>query len=228
VNPSRWRAPAAAALLAAAMLLGGCASQAPQQDRSAFLRARPATLLVLPPVNDSVEIEASAGAWASATRPLAEAGYYVLPSTLVDETLRRNGVTVPEEAQALPAKKLREVFGADAAVYIKVSRYGTRYTVIASETRVDVDARIVDLRSGEVLWRGRGSASSREDDEHHDAGDGKKKGLLDTLISAVIGQIIDTRRNASFGYAQQASERMFDPAQPEGVLAGPRAPKKDR
>lgn len=100
--------------LGAAALLSACAAQPPTYDYTAFMNAKPASLLVLPPVNDSLEIKASAGVWAQATQPLAEAGYYVLPAALVDETFRQNGIHSPNEAQGVPQPKLREYFGADA------------------------------------------------------------------------------------------------------------------
>ena len=135
---------------AALALLGGCATKAPSYDYAAFLRAKPASLLVMPPLNESPDIKASPSVWAQATRPLAEAGYYVLPVTLVDETFRQNGVSTPNDAQEIPYPKLREIFGADAAVYIRIKQYGTAYAVVVSDTRVAVVARIVDLRTGGV------------------------------------------------------------------------------
>jgi hypothetical protein len=143
------------ALLAALLgvtLLGGCATQAPPYDLSAFIKAKPVTLLVMPPLNDSPDVKATPAVWAQSTRPLAEAGYYVLPVTLVDETFKQNGVFTATEAQEVPYAKLRDYFGADAAVYLKVTKYGTSFQVLASETRVDVEARVVDLRDGTLLW----------------------------------------------------------------------------
>jgi hypothetical protein len=102
------------------LVLGGCATKAPPYDYTAFMNAKPATLLVLPPVNESPEVSATPGVWSHATRPLAEAGYYVLPITLVDETFRQNGVDSANDAQDIPVQKLREFFGADAAVYLRV------------------------------------------------------------------------------------------------------------
>ena len=109
-----------------------CSAAAPRTRRRTTTRpsrgpGRP-SLLVMPPVNESPDIKASPSVWAQATRPLAEAGYYVLPVTLVDETLRQNGVGTADDAQKIPYPKLRDVFGADAAVYIRVSqvRYDLR------------------------------------------------------------------------------------------------------
>jgi len=198
-------------------LLGGCATKAPAYDYSAFIRAKPVTLLVLPPVNESPEVNATPGVWAHATRPLAEAGYYVLPITLVDETFRQNGVTTANEVQEIPVQKLRDYFGADAAVYLKVRKYGTSYAVVASETRVEVEAHIVDLRTGETLWQGSASASSAEQQQQNQGG------LLGLLVTAVVKQIVGTASDASFNYAGLADQRMLGAPRYNGVLPGPRS-----
>ncbi len=117
-----------------ALLMSGCATKAPPYDYTAFNQAKPATLLVLPPLNESPDVKATPSLWSNATKPLAEAGYYVLPVTLVDETLRQNGVETATDAHSIATNKLRDYFGADAAVYIKVTRYGSTYSVVMSET----------------------------------------------------------------------------------------------
>ena len=94
--------------------------------------------------------------------PLAESGYYVFPVTLTEETFKQNGLTVPADIHALPFDKLRQIFGADAALYIDVMHYKTSYALLASETRVTAKARLVDLRSSTELWNGTATASSAE------------------------------------------------------------------
>lgn len=205
------------AALAAVALLGGCATKAPPYDYSAFLQAKPVTLLVMPPVNESPDVKATPGVWAQATRPLAEAGYYVLAVTLVDETLRQNGVGSADEAQDIPYPKLRDVFGADAAVYLRVKQYGTSYAVVASDTRAHVEARIVDLRSGALLWEGRAVASSSE--QQNQGG-----GLVGLLVVAVVNQIVGTVTDAAFTYAGIADMRLLGAPRVNGVLPGPRSP----
>jgi hypothetical protein len=202
----------------AAALLSGCATKAPPYDYSAFIKAKPATLLVMPPVNDSPEVNATPSVWSHATRPLAEAGYYVLPVTLVDETFRQNGVNTANEAQEISLQKLRDFFGADAAVYLKVTKYGTSYAVLASETRVEVEGRIVDLRSGELLWQGKAMATSAEQQQQ------AQGGLIGLLVTALVKQIIGTATDASYNYAGIASFRMLGAPRYNGVLPGPRSP----
>ena len=213
--------PTRVALCAAVLelaFLGGCATKAPPYDYAAFMKAKPATLLVMPPVNESPEINATSGVWSHATRPLAEAGYYVLPVTLVDETFRQNGVSSANDAQDIPLTKLREFFGADAAVYMKVKKYGTSYNVLSSETRVEVEARIVDLRSGDLLWQGKAVATSAEQQQQSSGG------LIGVLVTAIVKQIISTTTDASYQYAGIANQRMLGAPRYNGVLPGPRSP----
>jgi hypothetical protein len=210
---------AAITAVTAGLLLGGCATKAPPFDYTAFRAAKPATLLVMPPVNESPDIKATPGVWAQATLPLAEAGYYVLPVTLVDETFRGNGVHSANEAQEIPYPKLHDFFGADAAVYIRVKQYGTSYQVVSSDTRVEVEARIVDLRSGAQLWQGRAVASSAEQNQQ------QQGGLIGLLVTAIVKQIANTATDAAFNYAGIADGRLLGAPRPNGVLPGPRSPQ---
>lgn len=204
------------------LVLGGCATKAPPYDYTAFMNAKPATLLVLPPVNESPEVGATPGVWSHATRPLAEAGYYVLPITLVDETFHQNGVDSANDAQDIPAQKLREFFGADAAVYLRVKKYGTSYAVVSSETRVEVEGRIVDLRSGELLWQGRAIATSAEQQQQ------SQGGLIGLLVTAIVRQIVSTATDESYKYASIANARLLGAPRYNGVLPGPRSPLHGR
>jgi hypothetical protein len=122
------------------------------------------------------------------------------------------------DAQDIPSAKLREFFGADAAVYMKIKKYGTSYAVLASETRVEVEARIVDLRSGELLWQGKAVATSAEEQQQ------SQGGLVGLLVTAIVKQIIGTATDASYKYAGVANQRLLGAPRYNGVLPGPRSP----
>lgn len=205
-----------AASVAGLLLLGGCATQKPY-DYSAFREARPASILVLPPLNSSPDVNATYSMMSHATQPLAESGYYVFPVTLVDETFKQNGLTSPADIHDIPVAKLRKIFGADAALYINVKQYGTSYSVIASETRVTAEGKLVDLRSGQTLWTGIATASSAE-------GDSNNGGLLGAVVKAAVRQIVETISNQGHVIAGQTSARLLSAGRPNGILYGPRSP----
>jgi hypothetical protein len=200
----------------AAAALGACAT-APPYDYTAFRQNRPASMLVLPPLNETPDVVATYGVLSQVTLPLAEAGYYVVPVSLMDETFRQNGLNNPAEVHDVSPAKLREIFGADAAVYIKVTQYGTSYAVVASDTRVTAQARIVDLRTGDLLWQGGATAASSENKSSNQGG------LVGLLVQAIVTQIVETATDTSIVYAGIASQRLLSPRK-NGVLYGPRSP----
>ncbi len=203
--------------VALATLLAGCVTPEPY-DYSAFRQSNPKSILVLPPVNQSPDIKASYSLLSQVTYPLAESGYYVLPVAVVDETFRQNGLANPEEIQGVPLAKLQEIFGADAALYLDITEYGTTYMVISSDTRVTAQARLVDLKTGEQLWSGTATASSNEQDG---SGGGDLVGLL---VQAVITQIANTLNDRGHQVAGVTSMRLLSAGQPNGILYGPRSP----
>lgn len=101
------------------MLFTGCAVSPKQnRDLAAYREHIPKSILVLPPINESPDTRATYGYWSTVTLPVAEAGYYVFPISVVDTMFKENRVTNGFDAQAIPPQKLKEIFGADAARYI--------------------------------------------------------------------------------------------------------------
>ncbi|MDE9541749.1 DUF799 domain-containing protein [Xenorhabdus bovienii] len=198
------------------LTLTGCIQQKPY-DYMALRESKPKSILVLPAVNKSVEIQAGSSLISQVTYPLAESGYYVFPVAVVEETFRQNGVTEAQDIQNISYKKLHDIFGADAALYLDITQYGTQYLVISSDTRVSAAARLVDLRSGKQLWRGTATASSTENDNYSSGG------LVGMLVSAAISQIANTITDRGHDIAGIASNRLLSAGQYGRLLYGPRS-----
>ncbi len=206
--------------VAFAFVLSGCAEPV-KTDYTAFKASKPKSILVLLPKNQTPEVEAAHSFLSQVTYPLAEAGYYVFPVAVVEETFKQNGLSTGSDIQAVSPSKLREIFGADSVLYLDVTQYGTSYQVIASETRVSASAKLVDLRNGALLWSGHASASSAE-------GDTASNGLVGMLVSAVVTQIVDTIADKSHEIAGVASVRLLSAGHANGILYGPRSPHYEK
>lgn len=204
----------------AAVLATGCATQQPY-DYTAFRQSKPASILVLPPLNSSPDMAATYSMLSQVTLPLAESGYYVFPVSLVDETFRQNGLSNPAEMHSVTPGKLREIFGADTALYIEIKQYGTVYSVISSESRVTAAARLVDLKTDQVIWQGAATASSAE-------GRSSSGGVVGLLVQAVVNQIVENAVNRSHQIAGVTSYRLLAPGMPNGILYGPRSPQYEK
>lgn len=213
------RVAALPAVILGALTLSGCATPPAPRDYSAFKQAKPASLLVLPPINDTPDALATLSVLAQLSYPLAESGFYVLPVSLVDETLKLNGMQTAADTHQIAPAKLHEIFGADAVLYVAVKRYGSVYKILASETVVTLQAKLVDLRSGQLLWEGSSSASSAEQNGS------SQGGLVGLLVKAVIEQIANNLSERSHPMAGIASQRLLASGRPNGMLYGPRSPK---
>jgi hypothetical protein len=201
------------------LLLTGCSSTKITQDYTNYHQSNPKSILVLPPENYSPEVKAGPSLLTQVTYPLAEAGYYVFPVALVEETFRQNGLTTPHDIRAASATKMQQIFGADALLYLDVKEYGSQYQLIRSETRVTAEAKLIDLNSGKTLWSGSATASSNEQSSGMSGG-----GLIGILVTAAIDQIAHTLMNKGHEVAGVTACRLLSAARPNGILYGPRSP----
>jgi hypothetical protein len=210
-----------ASMLSIVALLAACAGPAKQRDYTAFKNSQPRSILLLPPLNDTSDVQATYGMLSQMTQPVAEAGYYVVPVAVMDETFKQNGLTEPADIQAVSPAKLREIFGADAALYSNVTQYGSVYQVLDSKIVVAASAKLVDLRTGDVLWQGTGRATSAEVGTNVDLG----IGIVGKLVQAAVKQVAHSLTDKSHDVAELASQRLLSAGPPDGLLHGPRSPK---
>ena len=175
----------------------------------AFKESRTASILVLPPVNDSIDTLASYGYLSTITQPLSEHGYYVFPVSVIDHFLKENGLPSPREMHAIPLKKVKEVIGADAVMYITIKEYGTRYMIFDSVTTVEANIRLVDVVSGTELWKGK--AYCRQSSSNGNS----------NLITIAVSQIVNTACDHAHTLSAAANQRAIA-NQSHGLLYGPR------
>lgn len=202
-------------LLGCCLLLSACAINNTPPDFTAFKKSDPKTILILPPVNDTVEVGAEDSVYSATFIPVANAGYYPIPVTVTKELFKANGLTEAEEIKNIPLSKLREVFGADAVLYLTVDNFGSKYQIIQSHTKVSISGHLVDARNGETLWMGIGTA------EQVSGGTG-----LGALIGALVAQAIGSASNLSHTLSLQAGFDLINPRRIDkrGWIFGPHSP----
>ena len=198
----------------AALLLVGCATSKPY-DYTNFRAHPPRSILVLPPLNESTVIEGTYGYLSTMTSPLAEMGYYVFPVAVMDQFLKENGMPTAGEMHQVPLKKVAEITGADAVMYPTLIQYGTKYQVINSATTVRVKAKLLDARSGILLWEGEAMA------QQNSGGSGN---IIGDLIAAAITQAINSSTDAAHEVCPMANANLFGMPK-HGLLYGPYHPK---
>ena len=200
-------------------LLTGCAT-APKntRDLASYSAHMPKSILVMPPVNESPDTRASNSYWSTVTVPVAEAGYYVFPISVVDTMFKENGVYNGADAATISPQKLQEIFGADAALYVKVKEYGSKYQVIQTVATVAVEAKLVDLKTGELLWEGT--------EKQVMSNSNNNAGLVGMLVGALVDQISNHFSDKAYLLSGTVSQLLYAPrlSQQKGLLYGPRSP----
>ncbi|KVU08324.1 hypothetical protein WK60_22200 [Burkholderia ubonensis] len=209
-------------VLSIVALLSACAQPAKRPDYTAFKKSQPRSILVMPPLNETNDVTATYGMLSQMTQPLAEAGYYVVPVAVMDETFKQNGLTNAAEIQNASPAKLREIFGADAVLYSKVTQYGSVYQIVDSTTVVAASAKLVDLKTGDVLWQGNGRATGKEMGNNVNVG---AFGIVGVLVQAAVKQVAHSLSDEGHDVAALTSNRLLSAGPPNGLLYGPRSAK---
>lgn len=202
----------AAFALALSMTAFGCISP---PDYTAFRNHPPRSILVLPPLNESVAVDATYSWLTTATAPIAETGYYVFPVAMVDAFMRDNGLPSAGEMHEVDIARLAAVFGADAVLYVTIKNWGQKYVVVASNTVVHAKAVLVDTATGTRLW---------EWDYAHRESSGGSGNLVADLVIAAIEQVVDTITDQTHGAASRANYMLFK-NELTGLPYGPYHPK---
>jgi hypothetical protein len=135
-------------VLMSLLLLIGCASQRIPQDQSAFVRAAPRSILIVPIENKSLDVDAANYMLSTLTIPLAERGYYVFPVNTVKVVLEQEGLYEPERVRQADPQKLASYFGADAILYVAITRWDAQYAVLATTVTVELSYRLVSREPG--------------------------------------------------------------------------------
>lgn len=135
-------------------LLGGCVTQPVKRDLTSFHAAAPRSILVVPSVNRTLDVDAPNYLLSTLPVPIAEKGYYVFPVNTTKMVLEQEGFYEGEQIHQQPPELLAGLFGADAVLYVTINRWDAQYALLTTVVTVDFDYRMVS-KSGEEIWSAR-------------------------------------------------------------------------
>jgi hypothetical protein len=204
------------AILIGSLALAGCATK--PYDYANFRAHPPRSIVVLPPINQSTDINGTYSYLSTVTRPLAEMGYYVFPVAEIDQLMKENGLPTAGEMHQAPLKKIGEIIGADSVLYVTLKKYGSKYEVLSSVTTVSADARLLDVKTGLTLWEGSVVAQKSSGDSGG--------GIIGALVTAALTQVINSATDPAHEASSQANFQLFTPKD-RGLLHGPYFPKNN-
>jgi len=138
--------------LALCLLLTSCG--APKYTRSSqyakMFEEKPVTLLIMPPINNSSTVEAKELLYTSISRPLAEAGYYVISPLMAMDILKAESAYDAELFVEAPLDKFAKYFGADAVVFSEIKTWTK--SVIGSGISTNIRYFIRSTKTGDIIF----------------------------------------------------------------------------
>lgn len=189
--------------LALAGLASGCAVQPAKRDMSAFTAAAPRSILVVPTINRSLDVDAPNYVLATLPVPLAEKGYYVFPVNTAKLVLEQEGFYEGEKIHQQPPATLAKLFGADAVLYVTINRWDAQYAVLATTVTVDFDYRLVS-KDGVEIWKENKQMRYTPQNNNNSGAS-----PLAVLISAAVSAAITRAAPNYMPLTKQANQQVF-------------------
>lgn len=181
--------------------LTGCANVAPKKDQSAFTTAAPRSILVVPAVNRSLDVDAANYLLSTLTVPLAEKGFYVFPVHTAKFVLEQEGFYEGEKIHTESPTTLTAMFGADAVLYVTIKRWDAQYAILATTVTVEFDYRMV-YKDGTEIWQ----ATQKMQYSPQNSSSGSP---LAMLITAAVNAAVARAAPNYLPLTQQANQQVF-------------------
>lgn len=109
---------------------------------------KPLTFLVMPPINNTTDVDAKDYLFTSISRPIIENGYYVVPPMLSMEIMKAESAYDAELFIDGDQSVFRRYFGADAVIYTEINTWAKQGFGITTDLRYIMKSTVTN----EVLF----------------------------------------------------------------------------
>lgn len=182
-------------------LFTGCATDSGPRQRTQFEQLKPRSILVVPVVNKSVDVQAPTSLLTTLPTVLGNKGYYVFPINTVKTVLDHEGFYEPAEVHNQPPEALAAMFGADSILYVTINNWTSQYILLSTTTIVDFSYKMVS-KDGHTFWSERKTLTYSP--QSTDTGN-----AFANLISSAISAAIERAAPNYLPLTRQANSEVF-------------------
>lgn len=186
-----------------AVLLSACAAPPAKRDMSAFTAAAPRSILVVPVVNRSLDVDAPNYVLTTLPVPLATKGYYVFPVNTTKYILEQEGYYEGEKIHEQPAPVLAKMFDADAILYVTIHRWDAQFVVFSTTVTVEFEYKLV-AKDGTEIWQDRKSMKYQPQNNNNSS-----VSPLASLVGAVVNAALTRAAPNYMPLTQSANQQVF-------------------
>lgn len=191
-------------------VLSGCATDPTSLKKKDYTEIRSESvrsILVLPVVNNTVDVDAPDYFLSTVSVPLAERGYYVYPVNLVKRVMEEQGLADANLVHSADPTRLGELYGADAILYVTIENWETIYLVVHAETTVSFSYVLKSGRTGAELWRKRSTERYSPEVTSSGGDSNNLEGILGYLIVNAVAAAIEKAAPDYIPLAQKANRK---------------------
>ncbi|MBI9034389.1 MAG: DUF799 family lipoprotein [Bacteroidales bacterium] len=144
---------------------------------------KPVSVLLMPPINRSTNVEAKEYFHSTLNVPIANAGFYVIPPFLSMEILKKESAYDSEMFLDSSLKKFGEIFGADMVVFTVIHKWDK--SALVAKVFIELEYIVKSTKTNEVLYSRRGNVT-------YDASVSTSGGGIAGLVASVALSAINT------------------------------------
>ena len=134
-----------------ALLFVSCTSTNKLQTFPKMYDEKPVTVLLMPPINNTSNVEAKDYFYTTMNVPIVEAGYYVIPPATAMATLQRESAYDAERFIDGDLSKFGKLFGADVAVFTIIKSWDK--SVIGSAVIIEIEYIFKSTKTNEIIYQ---------------------------------------------------------------------------
>jgi hypothetical protein len=171
-------------LIIISVFISGCTTTSNIPKSTAYkgiYNENPLSVLLMPPINKSTNVEAKEYFHSTMNIPIANAGYYVIPPFLSMEILKKESAYDSELFLNSSLSKFREVFNSDIVVFTIIHKWDK--SALAATVKVEVEYIIKSTKTNEILFTRKGDVTY---DASMSTGVGGAWGVLADLTASAI------------------------------------------
>lgn len=187
------------------LLLSGCGVTRTRREMYPLMYSQaPASILILPPVNNSSNLEAKEYFACSLSEALGLKGYYVFPVEAVFNILRDEGLYETEALGPAVLANLRDYFGADAVLHTEIEYWEKVWMITSGKLYIRARYHLISTTTGEVLWNFRSETEVNLESQS------------DKLVWAMVESAIKTAVEDYFPHARDNNIKTMKESLPAG------------
>lgn len=171
----------------------------------------PVSVLIMPPINQSDNVDAKDFFFYSLNQAIGDMGYYVYPSLLSMNTLQEESAYDSElfaEGDITPFKRL---YGADVCLFTTITKW--KKSVVGQKITIGIEYAMRSTETGETIWNRKGEFTYKPSS----SGGG---GSLIALAVQVTANMLSTALTDTFDVAKTCNFYVI----PSGLPAGKYSP----